>query len=70
MQKEISGATAGIIIAVVVVVLGVVAYFTLIHQRTATPQEMKASMDKGMAAQMNARYGNRGAQPSQPAPGR
>ena len=68
-MKEISGATAGIIIAVVVLVVGVVAYFGLFHQTKATPQEMKASMEKGMAAQMRARYQYQHAQTGQPAQG-
>jgi len=73
-MKEISGANAGIIIAVVVIVVGVVAYFGLIHQTKASPQAMKASMEKGMAKsmaeQMRARYQNQHAQPGQPVQGR
>jgi len=72
-MKEISGVTAGIILAVVVIVVGVVAYFGLIHKRTASPEEMKASMEKGkanMADRMRLRYQGQHAQPGQPAQGR
>ena len=52
---------------------GVVAYFGLIHQTKASPQAMKASMEKGMAKsmaeQMRARYQNQHAQPGQPGSG-
>ena len=62
-------AIAAVVIAVVVIVVGVVAYFGLIREKKATPQEMKASMEKGMAAQMRARYQYQHGQTGQPAQG-
>jgi hypothetical protein len=72
VKSKISGpAAVGIVVVVSAVIIGFL-YMQFFHEKKASPQDMKAGMDRGMMAnQMKQRYEssqNRGGQ-SGPPPG-